>query len=219
MQPHRCAKMLVAIALVFATAAASAQTPSGPDVVEAIWRVQQFDFAHSSARNFYDCDELRARLVRMLRTLGADESVTVEMQCAQSRVSRVRARISVAVPVEATEANIRAATRFDARDSLVARLRGFTLPTAADVERFPAAWRRVALTQSGRRRFDDGECELLSDVQQQILPRLSVRGGATLYCPPWATRVSRTFEVEALVRMSAPARSPQAPLVARPSVL
>jgi hypothetical protein len=66
---------------------------------------------------------------------------------------------------------------------------------------------------------DDGECELLSDVQQQILPRLSVRGGATLYCSPWATRVSRTFEVEARVRMSAPARSPQAPLVARPSGL
>jgi len=48
------------------------------------------------------------------------------------------------------------------------RLRGH-----ADVKHFPAACRRVALAQGGRRRVAESECELLSDVQQQILPRLS----------------------------------------------
>jgi hypothetical protein len=199
-----CIQTLLATALTFITVAAAARSSPEPtasrDVIDAVWHVQRFDFSYSSGRAFYDCHELQTRLATLLRTLGAHASVKVEMQCTgSSRVSRTRARIAVAVPVEATEENIRTATRFDARDRLVARLGGYALPTAPELERFPAQWRRVALTDSGRRRFAESECELLSAVQEQILPRLRVRNAPRLYCLPWATRVVQTLNVEALV--------------------
>jgi hypothetical protein len=204
----RCVQTLTATALAFiATAACSQTSPAPEEVITAIWSVQQLDFTYRSERGFYACNALQARLAEMLTRLGAHESVRVEMQCTGSRlVNSVRARISVVAPVEATEENVQAATSFDARDRLAARLKGFALPTAAEIERFPAAWRRVTLTESRRRRFDDSECELLSDVQQQILPLLSVRSVAPLYCSPWATRITRALEVEALLRVSAPAK-------------
>lgn len=173
------------------------------DVIDAIWRVQHVDFNHRSARGLYACDALQASLEHMLMTLGAHESLSVRMQCTRTiGVNAVRARITIAIPVEATEENVRAATRFDMRARLAARLGGFSLPTAADIERFPAAWRRIALARDGRFRFAESDCELLSDVQTQILPRLSVRSLRRLHCVPWATRITQTLEVEALVPIS-----------------
>ena len=198
-------RKLLATALVLVSAAAPAQTSSTASrgVIEAIWRVQQFDFDYRTTRGSYACDALRARLANVLRALGAHESVRVEMSCAGPRqITGVRARISVAVPVEATEENLQAATAFDARTRLLARLGKLRLPTAAQVERFPAAWRRVPLGPRGRYRFDAGDCELLRDVQQQIFPQLRVRSGAKLYCVPWATRMTQTLEAVALVRVS-----------------
>lgn len=204
---RRCIQVLMASVLALNAVAASAPTSSGRDVIEAIWRVQDFDFTYRSARNFYDCDDLRASLGELLRTLGAHESVRIQMRCTGfGGIASYRAHISVAVAVEATDENIRAATRFDARERLVARLGGFTLPTAANVERFPAAWRSVAFSVSGQHRPNESDCELLSEVQQQIFPRLSVRSAARLYCLPWASRVTQRLEVQALVRVSPTAR-------------
>jgi hypothetical protein len=172
-------------------------------VIEAPWRVQQFDFDYRTTRGSYACAALQARIADVLTALGAHESVRVEMSCAGFRqITGVRARISVAVPVEATEENLQAATDFDARTRLLARLGKVRLPTAAHIERFPAAWRRVPLGPGGRHRFDASDCELLSEVQQQIFPQLRVRSGAKLYCVPWATRTKQTLEAVALVRVS-----------------
>jgi hypothetical protein len=202
----RYSQTLTATALAFIATAACSQPARAPEkVITAIWSVQQLDFTYRSARGFYACNALQARLAGMLMRLGARESVKVEMECTGSGlVNSVHARISVAAPVEATEENVQAATSFDARDRLTARLNRFALPTAAEIERFPAAWRRVTLTESRQRRFDESQCELLSDVQQQILPRLSVRNVTPLYCSPWATRIARGLEVDALVRVSVP---------------
>jgi hypothetical protein len=198
-------RTLLATILIFVAAAACAQTPSpaSQDVIDAIWRVEQFDFNYRSARGFYACDELQARLARMLISLGAHESAKVELRCTGGRlVSNVRAHISVAVPVEATRENVQAATTFDARARLLARLGRYGLPTAAHVQHFPAAWRRVYVTANGRRRFGASECELLSQVQQQIFPQLRVRSSVELYCMPWATHVTQTLEVKTLVRIA-----------------
>jgi hypothetical protein len=104
--------------------------------------------------------------------------------------------------VEATRENIQAAITFDARARLLARLGKYRLPTAAQVEHFPAAWRRVSVTTNGRRRFGAGDCELLSEVQQQIFPQLRVRSSVQLYCVPWATHITQTLEVETLMRIA-----------------
>lgn len=201
---RRCIQVLMTSALALSAVAASAPA-SDRAVIAAIWRMQQFDFTYRSARNFYDCDDLRASLAELLKTLGAHESVRIQMRCAGfGGIASYRAHISVAVAVEATEENIRAATSFDPREHLVARLGGFTLPTAANVKRFPAAWHSVVLPVGEGHPSNEGECELLSEVQQQIFPRLSVRSVARLYCLPWATRVTQRLEVEALVRVSPP---------------
>jgi hypothetical protein len=187
------------IAVAACSASATARPAASDDdvdekVVTAIWRVQQLDFNFGDTRGFYTCDALRDKLKAILQTLGAHGSARLELRCnGRDEVDSVRARILVAVPTEATEENIRAATSFGTRERLAARLNGFSLPTAVDIERFPAAWRRV--------RIKDRHCELLSDVQQQILPQLSARSSKQLDCAPFAMRLKRTLEVEALVRI------------------
>ena len=144
--------------------------------VAAIWRIHQVDFVYHSASVYYACDALQEKIGAILRAVGAHRRIIVDISCAGGAfINYALARVTLATPVEATPAAVQSATTFSSRERLIARVRNLTPPTAADIERFPARWRPVTLSRRGGLRLDSGDCELLSALEEQVFPQLSIR--------------------------------------------
>lgn len=189
---------LVIVSLTHSVASARSVEPSKP--VDAIWRFQSFPFEYRSNNTYYNCDSLVRKVRAILKAVGAHHSVLVETRC-EGPANRISARIAVATPVIASEENLRAATTFDSRDELVARLRSVTLPTANDIEHFPATWQKISLARAIRdMTITQSDCDLLRGMNEQVFPRLAVRvEGRKLMCGTYSTNVRANVKVEALV--------------------
>ena len=192
--------IVTAVGLSLGAAAFAAEAAS-ERVIEAIWRVRHVEFRYDNHRYQYTCDALKNKVRAILRSMGAHKALTIDAGCSGDLfVQQMRARISLAAPVEATTENVLAATTFDERDQLIAKLRDQRLPTAADLERFPASWRRVSLSRESRLHLDAGDCELLNSIREQVLPQLSVNvRDWGRRCSLEATRVQARYEIEALM--------------------
>ena len=117
--------------------------------IDAIWHIERIDFAYHSSTVRYECGALQRRIAEILHAVGAHARIGVELTCVSGDMVRhAGAHLTLAVPVEATAENVAAATDYDTRDELIARLRQEQLPSANDIERFPASWRTVALTRN-----------------------------------------------------------------------
>jgi hypothetical protein len=176
--------------------------PPPSETVEAIWHIERIDFAYQSTTVRYECGALQRRIAAILHAVGAHARVGVELTCANGELVRhAGAHVTLAVPVEATEENVRAATDFDTRDELVARLRQTELPSANDIERFPASWRTVALTRSPPLSLGPADCDLLRVMRDQVFPRLRIRlVSSGLNCGGGSdTRIQPRIHVNALV--------------------
>jgi hypothetical protein len=187
-------------------ASTSVQADSGSGMLTAIWRTVSLTFDYHSNSVQYSCAGLGTKITRILRAVGAHESMVVQMQCnGRSFTNDARAQIVVATPVEATEENVRSETTYDGRDLLVARIRNVDLPGAGDVQRFAAEWRTVALSRDRRLQLEPGDCDLLRGMREQVFPKLSIRVTRTSsYCSSnTATRTRPTVEVAALVPLEA----------------
>jgi hypothetical protein len=196
-----------------ALATASAGGIAADETVDAVWRIQRFDFTYHSSTVYYSCRALQAKIGAILRAVGAHHRVAVDVHCMGGDFVRFAyVRVTLAVPAEATQATVTAATTFDTRAQLVARLRKLPLPTAVDIERFPAEWRTVSLSGHRSLRLDSGDCDLLRGMREQIFPKLSVRVARDgLRCTPGATtRIRPKLVVTAL--MPAPAPLPDRPI-------
>jgi hypothetical protein len=192
-----------AIALVSMLAAPAHADPAVP----AIWRVQQLPFTYYSARTAYSCSGLQEKIRSILQAVGAHEPVIVEIDCPAGELLRsARASISIATPIEATDENIRAATSFEPYEIMAARLRGVALPTATNIERFVASWRRISLSHLQLRM---GDCDLLKDLRAQVFPRLRLRNASGFGCSTTATRVRPVPKVEALIHAGTVAATAQ----------
>jgi hypothetical protein len=178
--------------------------PATPDgTVVAIWQIERIDFAYNSTSVRYSCGNLQRRIAMILQAVGAHSKIGVEIGCRSGEMVRyATVHLTLAVPVEATEENIRAATSFGMRDELVARLQQKQLPGANDLERFTATWRTVALTRSPPLSLGPGDCDLLRAMRDDVFPRLRVRVVSSgLRCGGGAdTRIPPRINVNALVR-------------------
>lgn len=143
--------------------------------VEAVWQPQKLSFHFRADGVMFSCSSLRQKVERILLKVGARAQAMVrDIDCGElSRI--VRIDILLESPVEATEENVRRITQFDSREHLVARVRGVRLPTAADIERFPAVWQEVSLGWDSRIGLGRGDCALLEQLRTYVLPRLSVQ--------------------------------------------
>lgn len=142
----------------------------------AIWKVERIEFIYSSSTVSYSCEALQRRIAAILQAVGAHSRMAIEPGCAAGeRVRYANVRLTLAMPVEASEENLRAATDYDTRDELVARVRQTQLPTAEDIQRFPASWRTVALTRSPPLSLSPGDCDLLRAMRDHVFPHLHVR--------------------------------------------
>lgn len=154
--------------------AAVANTPTDENVT-AIWKAQQLSFEYRGDSTVYSCRSLQDKLVMILRTVGAREDVQLHNFVCDEQLGIARFQVSMKSPMIASEENIREATERDSKDELIARVSGEKLATAADLERFPAVWKTVSFARDRNMRLERGDCELVQQVRQQILPRMYVR--------------------------------------------
>jgi hypothetical protein len=196
---------LLGCAAAWSTTVPETIAPGAP--IEAVWRIQQFDFYYRAARGRYQsCSSLHNKISGIMEAMGADR-VSVEIACSRDAlVDSVVARVSTKMPMQATPQNVQAATTFDTQAQMVARLREIPLPTTATIERFPAEWREVAITTIDGVRLGPEDCDLLEDLHRQIIPHLSsVRVVRKRFsCGDSYLRAARPILiVEALVRREA----------------
>jgi hypothetical protein len=202
----RISRILMTLAAMAFSIVAGATHQDNTDTgVEAIWRVQSVRFEYRSSDVFYNCDSLQRKIRAILLAVGAHQSVIIKAGCMpSSAVDSMSAQIALATPVPATEENIRAATAVDSRRELVARLNGAPLPTANDIQRFPAKWRTVSLTRTGGVWLQPSDCDLLRHLNEQVFPKIAVqRTRGRLTCGPFIGSIKPTLEVMALVPVSA----------------
>jgi hypothetical protein len=162
------------LAVLITTAAMTGDTKAGASHAEppiaAVWHSRVITMEYRSRGTVQMCRNLQRKAERVLQELGARARFT-RFYCGELS-HLVTAEIVLTVPIEATEENLRRLTRYDSKEVLIARLRSQRLPAAADLPLFPAAWKTVSLPGM---QFDRRDCELLRQLRQQVLPKLSVR--------------------------------------------
>jgi hypothetical protein len=170
---------LIAIAwtavLLLSASVAHAQSQPDTAVVEAVWKPQRINFVYRGYSTLYTCNGLQDKLEKILTTVGARGGIELRAYACDDASSVARFEIALTSPVEATQENIEELTSYDARDELVARVRGERLAGAEDVQRFPAVWKTISFARSRELRLAPGDCELVQQLRQHILPRMSVQ--------------------------------------------
>jgi len=187
-------------AIVFVVGLCCTLTLQAADTIEAVWKPQRATFVYVGQTTFYTCVALEQKLTLVLRVIGAHEDIEFDRRdCRPGGSPRLHVRFKS--PIEATDDNIRALTTYDAEEVLVAQLRTIELPTAADLERFPASWKEISFASDRRLRLSAADCEFVEHVRRQLVPHLSARVVTNrIFCTPGrhAVRAPR-FVVSALV--------------------
>jgi hypothetical protein len=167
--------------------------------VDAVWREQRLDFAYRGGATTYTCRDLAERVATVLRAVAVQSGVTAGHLCTDFAY-RQRLTVALRAPEAATREYVQEALATDATRRLLAHVRGESIPTEADLERFPAVWRRVSLAKQSHLRLGPGDCELLRDIADQLFSRLSVRfRRSNLNCASPSSHIALRLEVEALL--------------------
>jgi hypothetical protein len=189
-------------ALLGASGTHAADDKKNEATINAVWNVHQLEFAYDSPNISYECESLQKRIKQILETVGAYSNMVVETtHCRRKeQVRRTDIRLTVAMPAEATDENVRKAAEFDVREEIVARLSSTPLPTS-DVKVFPASWRTVTLSNSGPAKIVAGDCDLVRALRDQVFPRINVRvSGSGMNCGAGSdTRIQPKMRVQALI--------------------
>lgn len=164
-----------ATVLVLAAGVANAQSPADDAVVQAVWKPQRMNFVYRGYSTLYSCRSLQQKLEKILTTIGARDGIELRAYSCDDELAIARFQIALTSPVEATPENVQQLTTFDTHDELVARVRGERLASAEDLPRFPAQWKTISFARSRQMRLSPGDCELVLQLRQHILPRMAVQ--------------------------------------------
>ncbi len=195
--------LALAAPLVLAAAALAAEG----EPVQAVWQESEIDFVYLGRTSFYSCDSIEHKIERILKELGAREDVQARASGCTSWFTPERfmnVRIKVALPV-ATVPGQGLAPEERSRRELVARVRG---ESPVDVElaaQFGAEWKRVTFSRRSRY-LEDGDCELLEQLESRVLRKLDLRiVREDNWCIPGQVRFGAlNLEVDALVALPKP---------------
>jgi hypothetical protein len=189
-----------AAVLVLAASVANAQSAADESVVEAVWKPQRVNFVYRGYSTFYSCRSLQQKLEKILRTVGARGRIELRTYSCDDELPIARFQIALISPVEATQENVEQLTSYDARDELVARVRGEQLAGAEDLPRFPAMWKTISFARSREMRLEPGDCELVQQLRRHILPRMAVQiVNDRLRCSQFGNIAKPQLTVSALV--------------------
>ncbi len=143
--------------------------------IEAVWKPQIAPFTYRSEGRRYSCDVLAYKIRLTLSRLGANGHVDVRRIACHDLATLAHFEVALESPIEATMDNVRAVTTHDATSELIARVQGTTLATPENVQRFPATWRTVSFRHARRLDLDAGDCALVQQLRNQLLPKMSIR--------------------------------------------
>lgn len=188
------AAMLAAVGVARASA-----TKSGS--VDAIWHVQSIPFKFHGLDVLYNCDSFQKKLKTIMVAVGAHPSVIVDVSCQPNTMTnRITSRITLANPMVASEENIQAATTFDSRRKLLARMQKTQLPTQQSIQTFPAVWTSFAVEENVERPLEPSDCELMEALNEQVFPKLGIEiVQSRLRCNSAMTRLMPAVRVMALM--------------------
>lgn len=184
---------------------ARAAEQGSPELVQAIWKDQEFSFYFQSQTTFYSCSSLEAKLERILKALGTRPYVKVRsVDCQTGPVRMPRVVVKLSAPVAATEQAIAERDKSKSKRELAARVRGETEDPAA-LAPFPAQWQRVSLSR-GAVDLEPGDCELIDELRRKVLPKLAIRiVKDSTHCTPQQLTIGQPqLEVDALVALPKP---------------
>jgi hypothetical protein len=176
MTSERVVRTVVVLAVLLTAATMTGAAKAGASAAEApiaaVWRPHVVKFAYRAGNTFYMCRSLQEKIQRILLQVGARERAQFRRFYCGDLSHVVDAEFVLLTPIEATDENLRRLTDYDSHDVLVARVHGQRLPAATELPLFPAAWKTISLPGMG---FSQSDCELLQQLREQVLPKLSVR--------------------------------------------
>lgn len=162
---------ILAIVLPFLSPSAAPQEP-----LQAVWQEQEIDFTYMGRTSFYSCDSIEHKVERVLREVGVrEQDLKVDARGCWDflRPERmIRMRIFAAVPATVTAGGGLSAQE-KARRELVAKVRGESSRDLELTEQFPAQWQTVTFNRRSRY-LEDGDCELLEQLENQVFPKLGI---------------------------------------------
>lgn len=208
---------LLWLALLFGAPAPGVAEPATPpaqastaEPVQAIWKHQEITFHFQSFRIFYSCTGLEGKVENIMRALGVHAQVRVRSADCPTSVARMpRVVMRVVSPVEATPEALAERDENKSERELIERIRGKSDHPLDSLEQFPAQWRQLSLSR-GRLNLQEGDCELIEQIQKKVLPKLAVRvvKDDVLCNPHQQTLGQPRLEVEALMEMPRPDDKP-----------
>ena len=169
---ERIARLALACTIMLLAATANGAEPNANESTLAVWKPQRLVFTYRSEGRHYSCSLLEHKIEMILQRLGADERIELTRFSCHDLAGLARFEVSMRSPVEASEENVRALTDYDTKDRLVARVHGTELPSAGEIETFPAVWASVSFRTFD---LDAGDCALLQQLRRKIVPKMSVR--------------------------------------------
>ena len=151
--PRMVAAGAVAVLLTVGVAAGESGAPAAGG--EAVWTPRELLFIYHGFTTKYSCDALRDKVRNILLQLGAREDLTVtETPCAElgrpDPFPGARIKMNVLQPAAGTSAT-------------------------AGTQSVPAHWKTVDLTPDRDAVRAAGDCELIEEVKQSILPLFTTR--------------------------------------------
>ncbi len=176
---------MVAFLCVWLAPAAASQSGA----LDSVWKAQRITLSYRGSTTFYTCDLFERNVRLAMNVLGAHPHMLLDRSHCTSR--EIRLTVTFKSPIEADEKNLRELTTYSAQHELVARLNGVSLPSAADLQRFPAEWSEISFAGNPRLRLTASDCEFVDNLRRQLLPHIRVRVVSNrLFCSPGSLAIA-----------------------------
>jgi hypothetical protein len=146
--------------------------------VDAVWMEREVRVTYMAFTSFYSCRGLRDKVTWVLEQLGARPGFSVTTRgCVEVTGPEVMpaVRIVGALPVEATPEVLAELASGTAKRELAARATGKALPETGGTDRFRAVPRRVEFTSRPGGSLEDGDCELIEQLRDQVMVPLGAK--------------------------------------------
>jgi hypothetical protein len=154
---------LIALAAMAAMPAVLAEpAPTSGEAAPGTWRSQKTELVYMGFTSTYSCDGLQGKLELLLRQLGAQPGFKVMAYgCPDfgrpSRFPRATLEFATLQPVDAPSATAGASA------------------TAQQVAPVNGAWRTIEFSPHHPFDLQDGDCELMEQFRDQVLPLFATR--------------------------------------------
>ena len=161
-------KFLPAVFGLFAIAAHGQSTPT-----QAVWKPAKITMSYFSTTTYYSCDALETKMERIIEQLGLVGNVRVGgANCARGVVSMPNIHIEALAPAPASPEVLAELKKDESYRALIDRVNK-DHPRVEAGKEFPAQWRDVQVGKGLD--LTGSDCDLLRDVQRQLLPKLAVK--------------------------------------------